>query len=47
MGSITLTLRSILDSDQPSGDNGDAANKNKDKPLNTVRYGVSTFGATN
>jgi pilus assembly protein CpaB len=45
MGSITLTLRSILDNVQQSGDDGDTANK--DKPLNTVRFGVSTFGATN
>jgi pilus assembly protein CpaB len=47
MGSITLTLRSILDSSQPVGDDGDTANKDKSKPINTVRYGVSTFGATN
>jgi pilus assembly protein CpaB len=45
MGSITLTLRSILDSSQPVGDDGDTTNK--DKPINTVRYGVSTFGSTN
>jgi len=47
MGSITLTLRSILDSSQPVGDDGEAANKEKNRPINTVRYGISTFGNSN
>ena len=44
MGTISLTLRSLLDSQSPSPEGGD--NDGKGKGVNMVRYGVSTQSAT-
>ncbi len=43
LGTISLTLRSLLDSG-PSPEDGDDDNKNKHGTVNTVRFGVSTAG---
>jgi len=44
LGTISLTLRSILDSG-PSTPAGDEEADNHNKSINTVRFGVSTAGA--
>jgi pilus assembly protein CpaB len=44
LGALSLTLRSLLDSQSPTPEGGDS--DDKDKPVNTVRYGVSTQSAT-
>jgi pilus assembly protein CpaB len=41
MGTISLTLRSLLDASSAPAEGGDNA---KDAPIDTVRFGVSTFG---
>ncbi len=41
MGTISLTLRSLLDATSAAPEGGD---NSKDAPINTVRFGVSTFG---
>ena len=43
LGTISLTLRSLLDSG-PSPEDGDDDNKNNHGSVNTVRFGVSTAG---
>jgi pilus assembly protein CpaB len=43
LGTISLTLRSLLDSQTPIEGGDDAS---KDHPINTVRFGVSTMGTT-
>jgi pilus assembly protein CpaB len=43
LGTMSLTLRSLLDSQSPTPEGGD--NEDKSKPVNTVRYGVSTQSA--
>lgn len=40
LGSISLTLRSLLDSQSPTPEGGDA--KEESKAVNTVRYGVTS-----
>jgi pilus assembly protein CpaB len=42
LGTLSLTLRSILDSQSGSAEGGD--DKNQRGPINTVRFGVSTLG---
>jgi pilus assembly protein CpaB len=44
LGTISLTLRSILDSSSSSPEGGE---DKKDTTINTVRFGVSSSGATN
>ena len=43
LGTLSLTLRSLLDSQSPTPEGGDSDDKSK--PVNTVRYGVSTQSA--
>jgi len=43
LGTLSLTLRSLLDSQSPTPEGGDS--EDKSKPVNTVRYGVSTQSA--
>ena len=43
LGTISLTLRSLLNSG-PSPEDGDDDNKNNHGSVNTVRFGVSTAG---
>jgi pilus assembly protein CpaB len=45
LGTISLTLRSILDSRSTLPEGGDD-NKDKSSPINTVRFGVSSTGST-
>ena len=40
-GTISLTLRSLLDANSSSAEGGD---NTKEGPINTVRFGVSTLG---
>jgi len=42
LGTLSLTLRSILDSQAGSAEGGE--DKNQRGPINTVRFGVSTLG---
>jgi pilus assembly protein CpaB len=42
LGTLSLTLRSILDSQSASPEGGE--DKNQRGPINTVRFGVSTLG---
>jgi len=42
IGTISLTLRSLLDSQSPTPENGAAGEDKDSHGLNTVRYGVST-----
>jgi pilus assembly protein CpaB len=44
LGTVSLTLRSLLDS-AASGPEGGEEHKDKDVPINTVRFGVSSSGA--
>jgi len=44
VGTISLALRSILDSASPAAGGGED-NKDKDSPINTVRFGVSSTGS--
>ncbi len=44
-GSLTLSLRSLTDSDDSSDDDSDTTGK-KRAPINTVRYGVSTVSTS-
>jgi pilus assembly protein CpaB len=41
LGTLSLTLRSLLDSQSPTPEGGEAKEESK-TPVNTVRYGVST-----
>jgi pilus assembly protein CpaB len=43
LGTLSLTLRSLLDSQSPTAEGGETDDKSK--PVNTVRYGVSTQSA--
>ncbi len=43
LGTLSLTLRSLLNSQSPTPEGGDSDDKSK--PVNTVRYGVSTQSA--
>lgn len=43
LGTLSLTLRSLLDSQSPTPEGGN--DDDKSKPVNTVRYGVSTQSA--
>jgi pilus assembly protein CpaB len=43
LGTLSLTLRSLLDSQSPNPEGGN--DDDKSKPVNTVRYGVSTQSA--
>jgi pilus assembly protein CpaB len=43
LGTLSLTLRSLLDSQSPTPEGGDSDDQSK--PVNTVRYGVSTQSA--
>ncbi len=42
IGTISLTLRSLLDSQSPTPEGGDSGDDKDARGLNTVRYGVST-----
>jgi pilus assembly protein CpaB len=42
IGTISLTLRSLLDSQSPTPENGEAHEEKEARGINTVRYGVST-----
>lgn len=42
LGTLSLTLRSLLDSQSPTPEGGDTGEDKSDKGVNTVRYGVST-----
>lgn len=44
LGTLSLALRSLLNSQSPTPEGGDTDDKGK--PVNTVRYGVSTQSAT-
>jgi pilus assembly protein CpaB len=44
LGTISLTLRSLLDSGSSSAEGGEDNAKDKHGPINTVRFGVSTLG---
>jgi len=46
MGTLSLTLRSLLDSGSGAAEGGDSDNKDRTSPINTVRFGVSTMGTT-
>jgi pilus assembly protein CpaB len=45
LGTISLTLRSLLDSQSPTPEGGDSGDA-KSRTVNTVRYGVSTQATT-
>jgi pilus assembly protein CpaB len=45
MGTISLTLRSLLDSQSPTPEGGDGEDK-ESRGVNTVRYGVTTQSVT-
>jgi pilus assembly protein CpaB len=42
IGTISLTLRSLLDSQSPTPESGEVHEENEARGINTVRYGVST-----
>jgi pilus assembly protein CpaB len=42
LGTLSLTLRSLLDSQSPTPEGGDNNGDDKGRGVNTVRYGVST-----
>lgn len=42
LGTLSLTLRSLLDSQSPTPEGGDNSDDKDSKGVNTVRYGVST-----
>ena len=42
LGTLSLTLRSLLDSQSPMPEAGDINNDDKGRTIDTVRYGVST-----
>jgi pilus assembly protein CpaB len=46
IGTLSLTLRSLLDSQSPTPENGDGSEDKGGKSINTVRYGVSTQSTT-
>jgi pilus assembly protein CpaB len=46
LGTLSLTLRSLLDSQSPTPEGGDNNNDDKGRSVNTVRYGVSTQTTT-
>ncbi len=46
LGTISLTLRSLLDSQSPTPEGGENNDDKHSKGVNTVRYGVSTQMAT-
>jgi pilus assembly protein CpaB len=45
IGTISLTLRSLLDSQSPTPEGGEVKNEKDSRGVNTVRYGVSTQSA--
>lgn len=46
LGSLSLTLRSLLDSQSPNPEGGDNNEEKAGRGVDTVRYGVSTQSAT-
>jgi len=46
LGSLSLTLRSLLDSQSPTPEGGDNNDEKAGRGVNTVRYGVSTQSTT-
>jgi pilus assembly protein CpaB len=46
LGSLSLTLRSLLDSQSPTPEGGDNNEEKAGRGVNTVRYGVSTQSTT-
>ncbi len=46
LGTLSLTLRSLLDSQSPTPEGGENNDDSTAKSVNTVRYGVSTQSAT-
>ena len=42
LGTVSLTLRSLLDSQSPTPEGGEGNEEKESRSLNTVRYGVST-----
>jgi len=46
MGTLSLTLRSILDSGPGTAEGGEDYGKDRNGPINTVRFGVSTLGTS-
>jgi len=46
LGTLSLTLRSLLDSQSPTPEGGENNDDGKGKSVNTIRYGVSTQSAT-
>ncbi len=46
LGSLSLTLRSLLDSQSPTPEGGEGNEDKESRGLNTVRYGVSTQSMT-
>jgi pilus assembly protein CpaB len=45
LGTISLTLRSLLDSQSPTPEGGDQPHENQSRTINTVRFGVSAQSA--
>jgi pilus assembly protein CpaB len=46
LGTLSLTLRSLLDSQSPTPEGGDNNDDKGNRGVNIVRYGVSTQSAT-
>ncbi len=46
VGTVSLTLRSLLDSQSPTPEGGEPHEKEETRTVNTVRYGVSAQSAT-
>ena len=44
MGTLSLTLRSILDSGSGTAEGGESDRKDRSGPINMVRFGISTLG---
>jgi Flp pilus assembly protein CpaB len=45
LGTISLTLRSLLDSQSPTPEGGDPPKEKQSRTINTVRFGVSAQSA--
>src|SRR5262249_36422521 len=45
LGTISLTLRSLLDSQSPTPEGGDQQQEKQSRTINTVRFGVSAQSA--
>jgi pilus assembly protein CpaB len=46
LGTLSLTLRSLLDSQSPTPEGGDQPQEKQSRTINTVRFGVSAQSAT-